>query len=311
MAQTKAIVDKLLTNVSNAYVPEGFIADKVLLPLGVKQTTGKIGSYGKDHLRITNTVMGGRGKARQIETIVRASTTYEVEAHGLEGMVTQDDYRNVEEPFDAESDETLGLKTVLALEKEKALADALGSTSIITQNTTLSGTAQYNDYTNSDPLDDFKTAQLAVYDGCGMMPDAAVMDIKTMVTLSYHPGILEALGFTANRSGILSRDEIARALNVKYLFVGDAAYNSAKEGQTDVLAPVWGKNIVFYKRSDRAVKYQTTLGYNIFYRNEGEEKVYKYDLNNPPESKGILVKKSYDQFIADAACAYLIKNAIA
>lgn len=311
MAQTKAIIDKLLTNVSNAYIPKNFISEQVLMPLGVTQTTGKVGSYGKEHLRIQTTVMGGRGKARRVETITRSSSSYEIEEHGLEGMVTPSDYRNVEKPFDAEKDETLGLKTILALEKEKGLADALGSTSIITNNVTLAGTQQYSDQVNSDPIDDFRTARIAVRAACGMAPDMAVTSWTVAQYLCTHPGILESLGYTPNRPGELTMDELKRAMKVKYLFVGEAMYNSAAEGQTDSLADVWGKNIIFAVRGDSPMKYQTCLGYNLFYANQGQERVYKFDINNPPESKGIIVKKDYDQFLNDVNCAYLIKDAVA
>jgi len=45
MSQTKAMVNKLLTQVSNGIFPAGYIADKVLPQLTVKQMSGLIGSY--------------------------------------------------------------------------------------------------------------------------------------------------------------------------------------------------------------------------------------------------------------------------
>ena len=63
MAQESAIVDKLLSGVSNGYMPEGFIAEQILTPLTVAETTGKIGKYGNSHLRIlSNTKIVGKGK---------------------------------------------------------------------------------------------------------------------------------------------------------------------------------------------------------------------------------------------------------
>ncbi|NDG31136.1 hypothetical protein EB118_13840, partial [bacterium] len=65
MAQTKAIVDKLLTNVSNGIFPTGYIADKVLPQLSVKQKSGLIGAYGNNHLRLNDDLIGGRAEARR------------------------------------------------------------------------------------------------------------------------------------------------------------------------------------------------------------------------------------------------------
>lgn len=311
MAQTKALVDKLLTQVSSAYIPTGYISEDVLPNIAVKQTTGLLGKYGNEHLRIQNSVMGGRGEARRVEVITRSTQTYMIEAHGLESIVTPDDYRNVELPFRAEEDEVVGLTTALWLGKEKALADVMGSTSIITQNETLAGQAQFSDYTNSNPLGKFKTAFAAVKAGCGVAPNAVAMSWDVYNTLKYHPAILEALGYAQNRAGLLSREDIARAMDVKYLYVSEAAYNTAAKGQTDALASVWGKDLVFYVRPERAAPYQVSLGYYLTYENEGPRKVYKFAVNNPPESTGIIVMDSYDMFLSNVSAAFLYKNAVA
>lgn len=312
MAQLKAIIDKLLTRVSNAYIPEDmdYVSEKWAPNLQVAQNSGKIGNYGKDHLRIVNTVMGGRGKAPRLQSITRSSNTYLVEPHGLEGLVTKEDYRNVEDPYDAERDETLGLTTVLWLGKEKALADSLGSTSTITQNVTLSGTSQYNDYTNSDPLGDFKTARSTVRAN-GVPPNRAIMDWAVADTLAYHPGILEALGYTQNRAGQLSEAELAKAMGIQMLHIARAIYNTADEGQSDSLGAVWGKDIVFYYAPMAAGRYQKSVGYYITLSGQGSRQVSKTPTSNPPGGTEIVVVDDYDQVLVDVNDAYLIDSAIA
>lgn len=311
MAQLSAIVDKLLTNVSSAYIPSGYVSEVLLPKISVKQSTGKLGKYSDQHLRIENTIMGGRGMARRVESIVRSSTTYDVERHGLEGVVTEDDKNNVEKPFDAERDEVIGLSTMLWLAKEKSLADSLTDTAILTQNDTLSGTSQYNDYANSDPIDDFKTARQTVYSSVGMAPDTAIMSWEVFNTLAYHPGILEALGFTQNRAGQLSEPELAKAMGVKRLLIGQAQYNSATEGQSDSRAAVWGKHIVFAVAPSRAEVYQTSLGYYVVLSSVKPRQVSKYAINNPPRATGIIVEDAYDMLLSNVNAGYLIKDAIA
>jgi hypothetical protein len=311
MSQTRAQIDKFLTMASKGYMPQGFIGDQVLPVVSVKQDSGKLAGYGNNHLRIVNTVYGGRGKAPRFESITRSSDSYYIEDHGLEGMVTAADYRNVEDPYDAEKDETMGLVTVLKLGREKSLADALGSTSNLTQNTTLSGTSQFSDYVNSDPLGKFKTAQEAVYDGCGAAPDTAVMSWKVANTLSYHPGILEALGFTMNRAGTLKDAEIASAMKVQRLLVGQPKYNSANLGQSDSLADVWGKNIVFGVMPTSAQKFQVSLGYQVRRLGETPFQTSKWAHENPRGATGILVTDAYDDLLSNVLAAYLIKDAIA
>ncbi len=309
MSQTRAIVDKLLSNVSAMYVPDGFIAETVLPQLKVVQSTGKLGKYGTSHLRIVDDIIGGRAEAQIVNPIDKSNSTYNMLNHALMGIVTKDDLRNSEQPYDAEKDETLGVTTLIQLNKERALSSVLTNASVITQNTTLSGTSQFSDYTGSAPLSVARDAQNAVLDGCGYMPNKCLMSQKVFNSLKYHPEILDRLGFKQNRAGNLTASEIAQALDVAKLFIGNVAYESANEGQTSSLAQLWGKDMIMFYAPDSAAKYQVSLGYYV--SDTGGRRVYKFPLNNPPESTGIIVQDDYSFELTNAKAAYLIKDAIA
>jgi hypothetical protein len=311
MSQQKAIIDKLLTNVSSMYIPEGFISESLFPTVPSVQKTGKLAKYGNDHLRVVQDIIGGAGEYPRISTQVRSSTSYSIEGHGLEGLVTEDDYDNVEKPYDAEADETLGLTSTIMVGKEKSLADTLADTGIVTQNTTLSGQSQWSDYANSDPIDDFITGRQAVKDGCGAPPDLAWMSWDVAEQLRYHPQILDALGFKQNRPGGLNDQELASVLKVKRVMIGLASYESANKGQTSSLASIWGKHLWFAKMPEKAMKRQTSFGYCFKMAGRKPRRVFKWNKNNPPNSKAILVDDHYDFVITNVNAGYLVKNAIA
>ncbi len=309
--QMRGIVDPLLSNVSSMYVPDGAIADKFFPALKFAQYTGKLGGYGKSHLRIEGTVVGGRGRYREVQSITRTTQSFTIQGHGLSGMVTDEDYRNVIEPFDAEKDETMGLSTILLLEKEKILADALSSTAVLTQNTTLAGTAQFSDYANSDVVSKINAGKAAVRAGCGAIVDTCIMDYNVAQVLRYHPQLLDLLGFKFAKPGGLTDDDLSRALGIDNILIPNVSYNTAKENQADNLASVWGKHIIMCVNPKSAAKYQIALGYNIRLDGAEPRKVYKQPVFNPPGSTEILVEDKYDLLIADATAGYLIANAVA
>lgn len=310
-AQMRAQVDKLLTNVSNMYVGEGYVADKILTPLPVIQDSGILPSYGNDHLRLVNTNNFGRGRARLVESISRdISKKYLILPHELRGEVSEQDYRNVEAPYDAEKDETLGLTSLIQTEKEYNLASVLTDTTIITQNKTLSGTAQFSDYANSNPISEVKDAHKAVYDGCGRAANKAVMSWNLFNTLRYHPQVLSNLGFKDNRAGTLTVQEIAMFLNVQEVHVGEAVYNAAAEGQSDDLQPIWGKDLVLLHAPSTAAKQQVSLGYNCFLKG-GQRRVKKWAIDETFGNNGILVGDNYSFEFVNAGAAYVLKAAIA
>lgn len=308
-SQVSAQVNKLLTNVSNKVVPDGFIAEQILPAINVVQTTGLLGGYGTSHLRIETSLTIGKNKVPRVDTRSYTTTGYVVAKHGLSDIIVPEDYDNVEAPFDAESDTTTELMTKLQLEKELGLATTLSDTAIITQNTTLSGTSQLSDYVNSDPLGKFSTARATIYNKTGSVPNKAIMSWGVYDKIRYHPGLLVNLGYNYDRPGGLSAQELARALDVEQIMIGKAVYESAKEGQSSNLQPVWGKHIMFVVAPAAAARSQVSLGYRIQKKNP--RAVYKNAINNPPESTEIIVMDSYQQLISNVNAAYLIKDAIA
>lgn len=311
MSQMKAQVDKLLTKVAAAPPSYDYLCEQILPEVKSKQYSGLLGKYGKSHLRIVSSVAGGRGKFRRVEPIVTSTQQFLIESHGLEGFVSKQDYANKEDPFDAERDEVMGVTTMIHTEKEFSLASTLRSTSILTQNQTLSGTSQFSDYNNSDPLAVMNAARKAVRDGCGMRPDTLILDEDVADILAFHPQLIDYLGYKQARPGGLTYEELAKAFKVKRILVANAQYNAAKEGQPDSMVNIWGKDIILAVCPTKAEIGQVSLGYMI--RPEGSEprKVYKQPNFNPPGSTSILVEDEYCKLISNAGAGYLIKAAIA
>ena len=308
-SQMTAIVDKLLTQASSAYMPKGYASESILPEVRVNNTSGKLAKYGTNHLRVETNYAGGKGQYRRVEGIARSQSTFNIEGHGLEGIVSKWDKLNLEKPYDALHDEVLGLTTLLWIEKEKSLGDVLGDTATLTQNTTLTGTARWNDYSNSDPLGDAATARDTIISACGEAPNALIMSWQVWNQIRFSSKLLDALGFKYNRAGGLSQEELAVAFGVEKIIISSAMYESAAEGQTSSLSACFGKNAIFAVVPDRAAPYQVSLGYRI--QQSQPRKVYKYAINNPPESTGILVEDSYDMLISNVSAAYLVKNAVA
>jgi len=312
MSQQSAIVDKLLTNVSRGLFNEKsqFIVDSILPVISSAQSSGKIGSYGKENLRITNTIMGGKGGARRINSNTTSSDSFYILPHGLSDIVTKEDKKNYEKPFEALADSTEQLWEMLMLGKEKSLADSLGSTTVMSKNTTLTGTDQWSDYNNSDPLGVAKDAAASIHDNAGRVQNKAVVDWKTCNTLEYHPQILENLGFSRARAGLMKPAELAFAFDVDELLVGSVKYNSADLGQTDTLANVWGDNMIFMYSPKVAKRKDQALGFQIVPTKDAFG-VYKSALSNPPLATEIVHTMDYDIVLTDVNCAYLVYDCLA
>ncbi len=284
----------------------------MLLPrLTVKKNSGRIHKLGDSRQRLETTIMDGKAGARRADVITRSNTGYLIEHHGLEGVVTKQDKKNAEKPYDAEKDEVLGLSTALWISKEKSLADTMADDTVLTNGQTLVAQAQFSDYVNSDPLGVFKTARSSVRNGSGVPPDTAWCDWDVAQNLAYHPGILDALGYTANRAGQLTEQELAKALGVQRLLIAQPQFNSATEGAADVRANIWGKHIWFGVMPKRPMKYQVSGGYYLIPTGQKPRQVFKEKIINPPGATSIIVTDSWDMLISNVSALYFIQDAIA
>ena len=309
--QGRAIVDKLLTNVSNQLIPEGYISEMILPELKVVQTTGLIGKYSNDHLRIIDTRVGGKGEYPMVDTVVRSSDAYKLQDHALKEILVEDDFDNVEKPFDAEQDSVVALTTHLWLEKEKGLADALADTAVITNNVTLAGGDQWSAYATSDPLGDLVAARAGVRSGCGKKPNIAFMDEDVADVLRFHPQLLDSLGFKESRPGGLDDKELAKALKVPFVHVSEAVFNNSVQPAADSIEPVWGKHFWYAHAPKSAARRQVSLGYRLQKAGQKPRQVFKTFPDEPVNSRKIITKDKYQQLFTNTGAAYLVEDAIA
>lgn len=108
---------------------------------------------------------------------------------------------------------------------------------------TLSGTSQFSDYANSDPISVIKTGMEAtlVY-----TPNTMVMGRAVWSRLSSHPKIVNAVKGGTQTSGLISREQFLELFSgegIQNILIGDAMINTAKPGQAPALQRAWGKHI--------------------------------------------------------------------
>ena len=307
----KAQVDKLLSNVSNSYQSAGFVSELILPMISPAQYSGLLGGYGNNHLKLEGMLAGGLGKYKNVNPITTTQTPYNIGSYGLEGFVSARDRANYDQPFEAERDMVAGLTSLITIFKEVTLASSMANSAILTQGVTLTGTDQWNDYTNSDPVDDISTGKATIKLFTGVLPNFLVFDWKVANTLKYHPKILANLGFNYARPGGLTAQELAMAFDVEKVYVPTCNYDSAKEGQASVFTPIWGKNTYLGYAPTSAAPFQASLGYRLQKSGTSPRRVFKYTVNNPPDTTAILVDDEFQFFLSNPLAAYRITNSIA
>ena len=107
------------------------------------------------------------------------------------------------------------------------------------QRVTLSGTSQWSDFNNSNPID----AILSGMDSMVARPNRGVIGRQAWTKLSQHPRVVGAVLGNAGTNGVVTPEGLAGVLGLEKIVVGEAWVNNARPGQAASQARVWGKHM--------------------------------------------------------------------
>lgn len=305
LVQTDVRVDPVLSNVSVAYKNEDYIAEAIMPEQSIKKSKGKYYVYDRAMFRVNDTKRAPGAKANTVEYGL-TTQSFEAVDHALKGKITWEVIEEADTALSPETDETENLTEMIMIDEEVALATVMQATGSITNNTTLSGTDQWSDYTNSDPIGDIKTGRQSVQNNVMRKANTLVLGQETFDVLCDHPDVVERVKYSF---GVSPTEELmARIFKVEKVIVGAAQKNTAIEGQTDSMSYVWGKHawLVFISKNRRALK-QITFGWTM---KKKKHTVKKWD-DVDEEARYVRVNKKYTQELVAEGAAYLIKNAVA
>lgn len=300
--------DKFLENALLAVTNSDYIADKLFTPRTVTKDSGIIGGIGNEHLRDYRTERALYDRSpHEVELSYTEEATYKIGYHDLSNYVPDRIVEQAENPFNPRRDAGLQLLESLKLKREVELANIITDTSVVTQNTTLSGTSQFNDLGNSNPDTVIQSALDTVQAAIGREANTIMLGRKVMMTLKRHPFFLSL------NSGlsVLSDEVIIRNLKDFFgftnVFVGRTIKVTSAQGQAETKGAVWNNDIlVYYKGSGN---FDPTFGYNLNLSGYDLRATVRRDL----EDEGDIVKVSnaYQDLPVLTEAGFLIKNAVA
>lgn len=241
------------------YRNKDLIADMVMPRRAVGSEKFRWISYPKaDRFTIPDTKMGRTAYANQVEfggTEVEDLT----KDYGLESQVANKDIAQFSDTYDPLGRSTELTSELLALSRENRVAGIVfGAGTYATANkTTLSGTSQWSDYANSDPVD----AILENLDGLLVRPNKAIFGRAVWTKLRKHPKVVAKVLGSVNTSGLVSRQALADALELDEILVGASFLNTSKRGQTATYSEVWGKHASFIYQSNGEMTFGFTAEY--------------------------------------------------
>ncbi len=302
------VIDDLIA-IAIAYRNNDLIAKSVLTPVPVGKQEFKYLKKAKgEQFTIPDTKVG-RKSAPNMVSFTGTLVTDSTDGHALTDFIPEDDIKNASGGFDPVSNSVESLMGLIQLDREKRTAGLLFDTSqyAAANKTTLSGNNQFSAASTSDPIGVIQTGINAL----PMRANGACMSYAVYSALSTHPKIVAAAYRNSGTSGIIPAQVIAELFGFKEFFIGDAYYQTAKKGQTESYAQVWGKSMLLYYKDRLAnMKNGTTFGFCA----EFERPIVEtWEDKLPGTSGGLMIKvaENVKEVLAAPDLAYLIDAAVA
>ncbi len=309
-----------LTNLSLGYANQEFIADRIF-PIVPRDTdTGEFYGSGMEMFTREQDVRGLKDRANAVDHDYRKFTYAATEHSLLEEipvkLIDQAQKSGVAAVLRIEQDAGNIVTQKLALGREIDFATQLrATTSYATgSSTTLTGTAQFNDYANSDPIGAIDSYKETIRSKVGVGPNVGIIPRPVFRKLRSHPKVKAEAGQKDGKS--LSEDQLADLLELDRILVPSAVFNSAPGDITDTFTSgdVWGKDMMLLRVSERAGLNQLSFGYLFRVRYATNQRMLAEFRTWDEEDRRLhVVEGNYteDRKIALPEAGFLVKSAIA
>lgn len=260
-------VSPVLTAISLAYRnPDvALIADDVLPLTPVSQEFKWLKYDLTAGYTVPDLKVGRKSYPTEVE-FTSTEQTDKVVDYGLSDFIPNEDIEADNQGVDPRGTAVAYLTNLVRLGREIRVANLVFSTGsyVAGNQTTLSGTSQWSDTANSDPVAAIGDAlDVPIY-----RPNIAVFGQAAWTKTRRHPKLVQAIKGTSQGAGMVSRQEFADFFELSDVYVGAGFVNNAKRGQTMSSARVWGKHCAFIYR-DRAAGPQAgaTFGFTAQWGN--------------------------------------------
>ena len=257
---------------------------------------------------IPDTKMGRKSAATEAE-FAATEVSDEVKDYGLSTLVSNSDILDDNQGVDYLGNATGFLTGLLRLAREVRTANLVfaAGTYPAGYKATLSGTSQWSDQANSDPLKAITDAM----DVPLMRPNILVLGQATWTNLRRHPKIVQACNLTSQTAGIVARRAVADLLELSEIYVGPGFVNTAKEGQTATMARAWGKHAaLIYRDRDAGSQAGLTFGFTADRRQLSVRQKDEVDMG-VDGSQRVIVTERVKEVVCAPTAAYFFENAVA
>jgi len=307
--QIRLGVDPVLTNVSQKRRDNVYEVGEALFPdVPVMSRSGRIKMWGDEAFMIVPTERAPGAVFKAVD-IAYSATNFNLVDHGLSCELAVEDGEEAKAvSVDLVIPKVHNVMAKMDLNREKMKQDLATNPANYgaSNKVTLSGTSQWSDYVNSDPLADVNTAKYRIADTTGEVVNVIGVSDLTERVLLHHPTIIAWAKGLGISEVTLNRSMLERYFDVDRIAVSKATWKDS----TGTFQKFWGRDVVLASVVSKGEsKEYKSFGYN--YQLKGYPKTYKKQWDGRKHTWYWNVSDSRVPVMTAPDTGYLITDAVA
>ena len=246
--QSQVHVDAILTNISVAYMQraENFIADKVF-PIGpVDKQSDKYFTYTqndwvRDEAQVRADGTESVGSGYNITT-----DNYYADVYAIHKDVGDQTRANADAPINVDREAAEFVTHRLLTRREIQFNTDFMKTGVwandvtgVAASASTGQTLQWDDYTNSDPIEDIEEGKSDILSVTGLEAITLVLGYDVFRALKNHPDLVDRIKYTSSQT--ITEDMIARMFDIERVMVSKSIKATNREGASQAYAFTTGK----------------------------------------------------------------------
>jgi len=277
----------------------GFIADEVFTPVYCDKSEVDVYQYDTNHMREVETRASSKSKALKVDYGV-FKTTRTLELHKLSADIDPKDEANADAAVqDIEMDQSENIMSRLMIKRERLAYTALSTTGSYPSAAVLA-LAAGSTWADADgnPEKNVSDQKEVVWGQCGMVPNAMAIGFLGLSQLKQSPALKARLHYSSDR--MLTNQEIMNLLDLEYLHVCTARYDSSAKGATPSSAAVWSDVALLYVKNPSMNRRQMRYGAK-YIRKQLYTYTYEDQERGGPDGRIKVLEKGWEYLLAAGA----------
>jgi hypothetical protein len=323
-AQSNLHISRPLSDLVISYDPaqDGMLRNFFFPRKPVDKLTNQIRQISKaDLLRLYDMKAASDSKVAEVQFRTDSTLTYNAQPYAVQAVLSELEELNADEELQYEQRMTMQAFSSMSVNLEyQAINNVLRSTSVMTQNSTSSAAARWDNYTSSssDPIADLLSAITLVQLQTGKKFNRLAMGQYTWRKLQQHPNVLSRVQFQTGSAGsILTTKILADILDIEggesNIMISPATYTYTRQGETNGFRQFIGSDVLIARVEDPSLS-DFGLGHEFAFSGFNGDGFAALKIPDP--TRGVLgaellkIVSMVDYKVLNPTAGYLLKGVL-